>query len=336
MLSLQLESKGFLCVTAANVSEARRRLRAEHFDITLSDVNMPGEHGLALAADIKSQYPDTALVLMTGGEKVRIAVEAMKAGASDYLQKPVQIDELVASMGKSVEACRLRRKREHEQRHLQQTVDERTRELSSALAEIQATCDASLAALGTALRYRHHETLEHVQRVTTLSWKIAQALGIHGQELTAIIYGAFLHDIGKIGIPDAILLKPGPLTPEENRIMRTHVEIGYEMLREIPFLRPAAEIVHAHHECFDGSGYPLGLKGEEIPRGARVFAVADTVDAIISDRPYRKARSFEQARKEIVRCAGSQFDSAVVSVFINLPQEFSVPPALASRILLKT
>ena len=136
-----------------------------------------------------------------------------------------------------------------------------------------------------------------------------------------IARGAFLHDIGKMAIPDEILRKPGKLTPEEQDIMREHCSRGYHMLRKIPFLAGAAEIVFCHQEHFDGSGYPSGLRGSEIPIGARIFAVADTLDAITSDRPYRKARSFDSAREEILRCSGTQFDPAVVEVFLKIPNE---------------
>ena len=144
-------------------------------------------------------------------------------------------------------------------------------------------------------------------------------MGVDKALLRHIARGAFLHDIGKMGIPDSILRKPGPLTKEEREIMKTHCEIGFAVLERIPFLKEAAEIVLAHQECYDGSGYPRGLKGEEIPIGARIFAVADTLDAMISDRPYRKALPISAAREEIRRYSGRQFDPRVVEVFLSKP-----------------
>jgi HD-GYP domain-containing protein (c-di-GMP phosphodiesterase class II) len=144
-------------------------------------------------------------------------------------------------------------------------------------------------------------------------------MGLSAAQLKTIARGAFLHDIGKIAIPDAILLKPGKLTPEEMDAMREHCRLGYQIVAKIPFLADAAEIVYAHQESYDGSGYPRGLSGDDIPLGARIFAVADTLDAITSDRPYRKGRTFEEATTEIQRCEGTQFDPAIVRAFLSLP-----------------
>jgi putative nucleotidyltransferase with HDIG domain len=144
---------------------------------------------------------------------------------------------------------------------------------------------------------------------------------LEADDLRVIARGAFLHDIGKIATPDSILLKPGKLSDEEMAIMKEHCERGYEMVRKIPFLREAAEIVYAHQERFDGTGYPRGLRGEEIPLGARIFAIADSLDAMTSNRPYRKGTTFAAATKEIVRCAGQQFDPQIVDVFLAMPNE---------------
>jgi putative nucleotidyltransferase with HDIG domain len=162
------------------------------------------------------------------------------------------------------------------------------------------------------------ETEGHCKRVTAFTIAIAKAMDVEPALLPQIARAAFLHDIGKMAIPDLILRKPGPLTPEERDIMRTHCEIGYNMVTRIPFLREAAEIVLSHQEYFDGTGYPRGLRGEEIPLGARIFAVADALDAMISDRPYRKALSISHAQEEIQRCSGTQFDPKVVEVFVNM------------------
>jgi putative nucleotidyltransferase with HDIG domain len=153
--------------------------------------------------------------------------------------------------------------------------------------------------------------------VTAFTITMARIMGVDKALLRHIARGAFLHDIGKMGIPDSILRKPGPLTNEEREIMRTHCDIGFAVLKRIPFLKDAAEIVLTHQECFDGTGYPRGLKGEQIPLGARIFAVADTLDAMISDRPYRKAMPISAAREEIRRYSGRQFDPRVVEVFLS-------------------
>ena len=157
--------------------------------------------------------------------------------------------------------------------------------------------------------------------MTAFTIALARGAGVPPHQIPVVARGAFLHDIGKMAIPDAILLKPSKLQADEQKVMREHCARGYQMLRKIPFLQEAAEIVYSHQEHYDGSGYPRGLKGEQIPLGARIFAVADTLDAITSDRPYRKATSFAAARLEIKRCAGTQFDPKVVEVYLSLPDQ---------------
>jgi putative nucleotidyltransferase with HDIG domain len=179
----------------------------------------------------------------------------------------------------------------------------------------------TLEALGDALDLKDSETEGHSKRVTAYTIALARAMGIPPAAIKVIARGAFLHDIGKMAIPDEILRKPGTLSPEEQEVMRDHCTRGYHMLRKIPFLAEAAEIVFSHQEHFDGTGYPNGLRGNEIPIGSRVFALADTLDAITSDRPYRKARNFDVAREEILRCSGTQFDPAVVEVFLKIPND---------------
>jgi putative nucleotidyltransferase with HDIG domain len=187
--------------------------------------------------------------------------------------------------------------------------------------DLERSYDITLEALGDALDLKDSETEGHSKRVTAYTIALARAMGIGSDAIKVIARGAFLHDIGKMAIPDAILRKPGKLTPAETAVMREHCERGYNILRKIPFLNEAAEIVYAHQEHYDGSGYPRGLRGNAIPIGARTFAIADTLDAITSDRPYRGAKSFDVARLEILRCSGTQFDPAVVEVFLKIPNE---------------
>ncbi|MBA4180663.1 MAG: hypothetical protein C0506_08765 [Anaerolinea sp.] len=182
--------------------------------------------------------------------------------------------------------------------------------------ELRDAYTGTLESLVTALDVRDQETRGHSVRVASHSLDLAKMLGMNTEEELITIYrGALMHDVGKIGVPDAILLKPAKLTDEEWEFMRRHSALGYRILAQVPYLRPAAKIVLAHHERWDGDGYPRRLKGENIPPGARIFAIADTYDAIISDRPYRQGRSPDEARDEILRCAGSQFDPMVVEAF---------------------
>jgi len=200
-------------------------------------------------------------------------------------------------------------------------IAEQAEKVRMMLREVNTTYNASLQVLSSALDSRDNETNGHAYRVTAYTLRLAREVDVRHEQLADIMRGALLHDVGKIGVPDAILLKQGPLTPEEWEIMRSHVEIGYQMLRHIPFLEPALDIVRYHHERWDGKGYPCGLKGAEIPLAARIFAVCDTFDAILSDRPYRKGRSYEEAREEIRQKAGSQFDPAVVEAFLRISAE---------------
>jgi putative nucleotidyltransferase with HDIG domain len=186
--------------------------------------------------------------------------------------------------------------------------------------DLEKSYDITLEAMGDALDLRDAETEGHSRRVTAYTIALARELGLDAEKLRVIARGAFLHDIGKIATPDSILLKPGKLDFGETEIMREHCTRGYEMIRKIPFLCDAAEIIYTHQETFDGNGYPRGLSGEQIPLGARIFAVADTLDAMTSDRPYRKGRSFAEARTEIQRQSGSQFDPRIVETFMGMPE----------------
>jgi len=206
-------------------------------------------------------------------------------------------------------------------RQLEQLVQERTAELSGALQQLEQSYDATMDALGGALNLKDAESEGHCQQVTAFCVSIAKAMPVPDSYLPILARAAFLHDIGKIAIPDSILRKPGPLNDNEKQIMRKHCEIGYNMLIRIPFLRDAAEIVLSQQEFFDGTGYPRGLKGEKIPLGARIFAVAETLDTMISDHPYRRALPLSHARQEIKRCSGTQFDPKVVEVFLSIPEE---------------
>lgn len=321
MLAEALKAEGHECESALSGKEALHLMAAKSFDLTISDLRMPGMSGLELLEECRKKHPDMAFMIATGEADVRVGIEAMKKGAGDYLIKPIQLDALAAAVrrvietkGMEVELARYRQK-------LEVMVEDRTRQLEAARRRIELTYDETLEALGAALDLRDTETAGHSRRVTLYSLEIARAMGCPSEQLKQIARGAYLHDIGKIGVPDSILLKPGKLTPEEVAMMESHVRIGYELVSRIAFLAGAAEIVLTHQERYDGTGYPQGLMGEEIPLGARIFAVADTLDAMTSDRPYRKALPFSAAREEIIRESGRQFDPAVVEAFLAVPEQ---------------
>ena len=237
------------------------------------------------------------------------------------MQKPVRADQLLAVLDRALEYSRLKSENQRYQSHLEEMVKEKSTALRDALAEIRQSYEFTLEAMVALLDARESNTHQHSLRVRLLAVIIAQELGLSQSELDDISHGALLHDIGKIAIPDAILLKPGPLTDEERAVMRQHPEIGHRILSSSKYLERAAEIVLQHQEHFDGSGYPRGLKGTEITLGARIFAVVDAYDAMRSDRVYRKAMTRAKATDEIRRHAGGQFDPQIVEAFLRCQNE---------------
>ncbi len=321
LLGEKLGRSGFDWQGCSSGEEALDWLGRKHFDAIISDMKMPGMTGLKLLEETRKNHPHIAFLMATGEDDIRVAVEAMKLGSDDYLVKPFHLDAAVGSVRRALEKKLLEAELEKYREHLEEIVDQRTRQLQIASKRIEHTYDDTLEALGAALDLRDTETAGHSRRVSLYCLEIARAMGCTLEQLKTIARGAYLHDIGKIGIPDSILLKEGKLSSEEQTVMQTHVRIGYELLSRIPFLSTAAEIVLTHQERYDGTGYPQGLTSEEIPLGARIFAVADTLDAMTSDRPYRQALPFSTAREEIIRESGKQFDPDIVRVFLSIPEQ---------------
>jgi putative nucleotidyltransferase with HDIG domain len=319
VVSTLLDAQGYRCTVCSNGRLALEAFRNDTFDLVLSDIVMPEMDGLRLLGELRNFDPDVPVIMVTAMHDISIALEAIRSGAYDYILKPFEKDQLHLSVRRAIEHRRLVLENRNYQSDLEHLVAERTQQLSIALQDLEQSYDYTLEALGGALDAKDAETEGHCQRVTAFTITIAKAMGVEKGLLRHIARGAFLHDIGKMGVPDQILRKPGPLTTEEREIMRRHCDIGFTVLQRIPFLKEAAEIVLAHQECYDGSGYPRGLRGEQIPLGARIFAVADTLDAMISDRPYRKALPISAARDEIRRFSGRQFDPRVVEVFLAQP-----------------
>jgi cyclic di-GMP phosphodiesterase len=323
VMAAVLVQLGFPCETAASGDEALRILETHRIDAVISDLQMPGMSGMELLGKVRQRYPQMVFLVVTGVDDIRVGVQAMRQGADDYLVKPLQVDAniVLASLTRALHVKRLEQEVENYRHHLEQIVAEQTQQLRDALHQIERSYDHTLEVLGAAIDLRDSPTAGHSRRVFLYSIEIAKAIGGLDSQIRNIAMGAWLHDIGKLAISDAILLKPGPLTDEERGIMQRHVQIGYDLVKGIPFLANAAEIIFAHHERSDGSGYPRGLKTEEIPVGARIFAVADTFDAMTSDRPYRRALPFETSREVIERGAGTQYNAQVASVFLSIPDE---------------
>jgi response regulator RpfG family c-di-GMP phosphodiesterase len=321
LLAIMLQPPAFSCSTANSGEEALAALQHARYDAVISDLQMPGISGLELLAQVRRCYPHIVFLVTTGVDDVEVGVQAMRCGADDYLVKPLIENAVIASLESALHKQYLEQQVENYRQHLEEMVADRTVQLREALQKLERSYEDTLQALGAAIDLRDNETAGHSQRVCRYALEIARTMGWSEDKLGSLAEGAHLHDIGKLGIPDGILLKPGPLTAEERKLMQRHVQIGFDLVADIAFLADAAEIVLTHHERYDGGGYPRGLKGEEILPSARIFAVADSFDAITSDRPYRRASSFESGRQIIRECSGTQFDPEVVSAFLSIPEK---------------
>jgi len=320
IISRGLGLHGYTCASAASSQEAIALMEADPPAVIISDINMPGQSGFWLLQQIKSRWPDTSVIMLTAIDETQSAVNCLTQGADDYIVKPINLKELAFAVSRALEKRRLILENREYQCNLEALVEQRTNDLRKTLVQLKLSYDMTLQALIASLDAREHQTGNHSERVSMYAILLAKGMGITGKDLDSISKGAMLHDIGKIGIPDGILLKPGKLTAEEWKLMRLHPEIGYNILKGIEFLAPSLGIVLNHHERFDGNGYPAGLKGRDIPLEARIFFVVDTFDTMTSDRPYHGAVSFEAAFREVTRCAGTQFDPDVVACFLRIPK----------------
>ena len=321
MIGATLERHGYDVQLATCGRDALESLALNTFDLVLTDIVMQDGNGITLLERVHAQQPNLPVVMVTAIHDISVAIDTMRRGAYDYLLKPFEREHLVSTVQRALDHRQALQETHNYQQSLEQVVRARTEMLRQAMDDLEHSYDVTLEALGDALDLKDSETEGHSKRVTAYTIALARAMGISPAEIKVIARGAFLHDIGKMAIPDEILRKPGTLTPEEQDVMRDHCTRGYHMLRKIPFLAEAAEIVYSHQEHYDGGGYPNQLRGDEIPIGSRIFAVADTLDAITSDRPYRRAKGFDAARIEILRCSGTQFDPAVVEVFLKISNE---------------
>ena len=307
-----LVNRGYEVLGLSDSREASAKFDSFHPDVCLFDFRMPHHSGADLLDAIKRKDPRIEVLFLTAQDEASLAVDLMKRGATDFLLKPVEVNQLLLSIGRAIEHRRLVIENENYRLLLEQLVLEKTRALNEALTSLNHVHSATLDALSMALDFRDQSTSGHSRRVADLTTGAAESLGIRDAALVQIRHGALLHDIGKLKIPDSILWKPAKLDATEWHTMRRHPEYGYEFLSNVEFLKGAAEIVYSHHERFDGGGYPRQLRGEQIPFGARVFMVVDTVDAMIYKRPYNNPVSFREAADEVRRCRSTQFDPGIV------------------------
>ena len=277
-------------------------------DLLLTDLPTPKAGGIELVRMLKSLRPRLRVIAMSGSYEAPLVLKAFEAGADDYLRKPLQPRDVVSVVGSYLEPDAERRQRE-----IQTTL----RSLADRQAVGSGRSEQLQKLLGM-LGGKRYETLQHSQRVAAYARLFGQHHGLSRQTVAHLELGALLHDIGKIGIPRNVLLKERNLTDAEWAVMRTHPQIGYRLLLELPNLADEAQLAYTHHERFDGSGYPQGLRREQIPLASRIFAVADAFDAITSQRSYHSARPVEQGRREVARGSGGQFDPRLVDAFLQI------------------
>jgi len=309
------------CATAGSAEEAIDRIRQCDFELVVSDITMPGMSGLEMIPHIKQMAPHTVVVMISGMQTVESAINALRLGAFDYVMKPFDLRQVEAVVQRAIKHQELIIAKQRYEDHLEELVIQRTTELDQTLNSLESAYRSTLKALTAALETRDQETHGHSERVVSYSLRLGKEYGLDKSHMKALEFGSLLHDIGKIGVPDLILRKPAKLTEEEWVLMREHPAHGQQILRGIAFLEGAARVVAQHHEKWDGTGYPIGLSGEEIDVCARIFSVADAFDAMTSDRVYRKGKPYEAAAQELDEWAGRQFDPEVVRAFHRVPRE---------------
>ena len=330
-----LEQEGHRVSEAENGKVALDKVHKGGYDLIVTDVKMPVMDGFTLMKNLGELTEQIPVVVITSFGDIDVAVDAIRLGAYDYIVKPFNISQVTISVKRALERRQLllenlQYKKSLEHKVVEKTIDlirknkkleQQAKLLEGLLRDLRESYEATLDAMVSAIESRDFETKHHCRRVQAYAVMLAQRLGVSPEQLVDISYGALLHDVGKIGVQDSILLKPGKLTDSEWEEMRKHPREGYDIIEGVKFLRGAADIVLHHHERWDGGGYPDGIAGEEIPLGARIFSIIDTFDAMTSKRPYKEALAKTTARTEILRCAGTQFDPRIVQEFLQISDE---------------
>jgi len=323
-----LERHGFECELAASAEEARNSLEAggSRFQLMLCDVNMPGESGLELIRDVLVSHPEVAALMVTGADDPSLAETAIQLGAYGYVTKPFRPNELMINIVNALHRRRLELENREHRNMLEHAVENRTVALSDAVSrlrrseqELRMHQEETVRRLSSMAELRDLETGRHLERMSSYCALIAERFGFSLERVELMRIASPMHDVGKIGIPDNILLKPETLTREERKIMQQHTAVGYRILSgsDAELLTLAATLAWTHHERFDGSGYPRGIAGDEIPIEGRIAAVADVFDALTTDRIYRPAYGFEQAIEMMRKERGAHFDPDVLDCFLN-------------------
>jgi response regulator RpfG family c-di-GMP phosphodiesterase len=314
-----LTALGYECTSCENSESALEFLKKKSFDLMLADIFMPESGGIALLQEVIRIRPDIAVILVTSVVEIEIAVDALKHGAYDYIAKPFSLEEMSISVSRALEKRRLILENRNYQKTLEEQVASRTYELKKALAILEQTYRSTLVALSKALDSRDADPDGRSLRVTAYATRIAWQSGMNESEIRVVEQGVLLHDLGKIGIPDNLLKTKETLGPAEQLLLQRHPEIGFRILSKIEFLKGAAQLVLHHHELYDGSGYPLGLKGSEIDIGARIYAVAEALEEFTSDQEFEGGEKLEAAIRKIKNMSGSQLDPQIVGLFLEIP-----------------
>ncbi len=311
LLCQKLSQEGYQCEEAESADQALDRLRNKPTELVILDIKMPGKSGIDLLPEIKASYPNTAVVMATALTDVNIVTRCMKQGAYDYICKPFDLGEVVMSVEGVLDRRRLELEIKKYQQHLEQRVGEQTKEIRKVFL-------GAIEALAFALEAKDKYTAGHSRRVTEIAVAIGKELGLSATDIEDLRWGGLLHDVGKIAVDQLVQNKPGELTPEEYEHIMTHPHIGAGIVKPV-VNEKVVEMIEHHHDYYDGSGMNQVISGEDIPLGARILALADAFDAMISDRPYRSAMSIGDAVSEIKRCSGTQFDPVVAAAFRKIP-----------------
>lgn len=310
LLRQKLTAAGYQCEEASDAEQATEKLQKTVFDLTVLDIKMPGKTGIELLPELGAAYPEMAIIMATATTDINIAIECMKQGAYDYITKPFHLEEVLFSVKRALEKRLLTLENNGYRHHLEEKVAEQTK-------KIRALYLSGISALVNALEAKDEYTSGHSQKVSEIALAIARAMGLPTETVDRVQLAGLVHDVGKIGVKELILNKPSHLTEEEFHQVQRHPETGEHILIPIAEDEEILKLVRGHHEHYDGTGYPDGLKGCQIPLGARILAVADAYEAMTSKRPYRAALNDEEAQYEIERCKGTQFDPAVVEAFLS-------------------